>query len=159
MSKKKQAYRATVIKATEPQQKPVKKSDKSEQIDAREEFAAAEWLTPPLDMQGLKDLVSHSSILPQCVRAYKNNIPGFGIGVRYKEDLEETPEMAAEFTRAEELIELLTFEQDTKEVFEDLIEARETFGIAYLEVIRNIAGEVVQIEFIKDTPTVEKTRQ
>jgi len=67
--------------------------------------------------------------------------------------------MAAEFVRAEELIELLTFEQDTKEVFEDLVEARETYGIAYLEVIRNIAGEVVQIEFVKDTPTVEKTRQ
>lgn len=157
MSKKKQAYRATVIKATEPQ-KPVKKSDKSVQIDVREELASAEWLTPPLDMQGLKDLVSHSSILPQCVRAYKNNIAGFGIGIRYKEDIEETPEMAAEFVRAEEIIELLTYEQDTKEVFEDIVEARETYGIAYLEVIRNIGGEVVQIEFIKDTPTVEKTR-
>ena len=158
MGKKKQEYRARIIKASEPTPRPVKKSDKSEQIDARESVAAAEWLTPPLDMRGLKDLVSHSSILPQCVRAYKNNIAGFGIGIRYKVDEEETSEMAAEYTRAEELIELLTFEQDTKEVFEDLVEARETFGIAYLEVMRNIAGEVVQIEFIKDTPTVEKTR-
>ncbi len=32
------------------------------------------------------------------------------------------------------------------------------YGIAYLEVIRNIAGEVVQIEFIKDTPSITKTR-
>ena len=158
MAKQKQAYRATIIKATAQPQKPVKKSDKSEQIDAREELASAEWLTPPLDMQGLKDLVTHSSILPQCVRAYKNNIAGFGIGIRYKEDIDETPEMAAEFVRAEEIIELLTYEQDTKEVFEDIVEARETYGIAYLEVIRNIGGEVVQIEFIKDTPTVEKTR-
>ena len=158
MAKQKQAYRATIIKATAQPPQPVKKSDKSEQIDAREELASAEWLTPPLDMQGLKDLVTHSSILPQCVRAYKNNIAGFGIGIRYKEDIEETPEMAAEFTRAEEIIELLTYEQDTKEVFEDIVEARETYGISYLEVIRNIGGEVVQIEFIKDTPTVEKTR-
>lgn len=157
MAKKRPGIAAHIIKATDP--KAITKSDKSEQIDAREEFAAAEWLTPPLDMTGLKDLVTHSSILPQCVRAYKNNIAGFGIGIRYKDDEEETPEMAAEFVRAEELIELLTFEQDTKEVFEDLVEARETYGIAYLEVIRNIAGEVVQIEFVKDTPTVEKTRQ
>ena len=69
-----------------------------------------------------------------------------------------TPEMAAEFSRAQEIIELLNIEQDTKEVFEDIIEARETYGIAYLEVIRNVAGEVVQIEFVKETPTILKTR-
>ena len=78
--------------------------------------------------------------------------------MRYIEDVEETPEMAAEFQRAEEIIELLNIEQDTKEVFEDLIEARETYGISYLEVIRNIAGEVVQIEFVKETESVWKSR-
>jgi PBSX family phage portal protein len=48
-------------------------------------------------------------------------------------------------------------EQDTKEVFEDIIEARETYGIAYLEVIRDLTGSVVQIEFVKDTPSIRKT--
>ena len=157
MAKKPQEYRARIIKASEP--KPVIKSDKSEQLDAREERAASEWISPALDMRGLEDLVSHSSILPQCIKAYKNNIAGFGIGVRYREDIDETPEMAAEYTRAEEVVELLSFDQDTKEVFEDLIEARETFGIAYLEVIRNFGGEVVEIKFVKDTYTVEKTRE
>ena len=103
-------------------------------------------------------LVKHSTILPQCIRAYKNNIAGFGIGVRYVDDVEETPEMAAEYSRAEEIIELLNIEQDTKEVFEDIIEARETYGAAYIEVIRDVAGDVVQIEFIKDTPSVYKTK-
>ena len=103
-------------------------------------------------------MVKNSTILPQCIRAYKNNIAGFGIGVRYIEDGEETPEKAAEYSRAQEIIELLNIEQDTKEVFEDVVEARETYGIAYLEVIRNVAWEVVQIDFIKDTPSVSKTR-
>lgn len=155
-NKKRQSYGVTIIKSAAD--KPISKSDKSEQLDVREIANTAEWIVPPMEMKGLKELEQHSSILPQCIRAYKNNIAGFGIGIRYKDDLEETPEMAAEYTRAEELIELLNFEQDTKEVFEDLIEARETYGIAYLEVIRNVAGEVVQIEFIKDTPTIEKTR-
>lgn len=161
MDKKKHPEtRVTIIKATatDPAPYPIKKSDKSEQVDTVERLEASEWLYPPTDMRGLKELEQNSSILPQCIRAYKNNIAGFGIGVRYKEDIEETPEMAAEYTRAEELLELLNFEQDTKEVFEDLVEARETYGIAYLEVIRNIGGEVVQIEFVKDTPTVGKTR-
>lgn len=154
--KKKPRYGVTIIKADDP--KPITKSDKSEQLDAREELNAADWISPPLELTGLKELETQSSILPQCIRAYKNNIAGFGIGIRYKDDIEETPEMAAEYTQAEDIIQLLNLEQDTKEVFEDIIEARETYGIAYLEVIRDFGGNVAQIEFIKDTPTVYKTR-
>lgn len=137
---------------------PIEKADTSLQLSPQEARTAGDWITPPADLRGLRNLVKQSTILPQCIRAYKNNIAGFGIGIRYIEDAEETPEMAAEFKRAEEIVELLNTEQDTKEVFEDVIEARETFGIAYLEVIRNLAGEVVQIEFIKDTPSVSKTK-
>ena len=71
---------------------------------------------------------------PPVHKSYKNNIAGFGIGVRYIEDAEETPEMAEEICTGREIIELLNIEQDTKEVFEDVVEARETYGIAYLEV-------------------------
>lgn len=137
---------------------PIQKADTSLQLTMQEERNAGDWITPINDMNGLRHLVKQSTILPQCIRAYKNNIAGFGIGIRYVEDMEETPEMAAEFKRAQEIVELLNIEQDTKEVFEDLIEARETYGIAYLEVIRNLAGEVVQIEFIRDTPSVTKTK-
>jgi PBSX family phage portal protein len=149
--------RVQIVKAAQPAQ-PVEKADTSTQVTQQEAYNAGDWITPPLDLKGLRVLVKNSSILPQCVRAYKNNIAGFGIGVRYKDDIEETPEMAAEFERAEEIIELLNLEQDTKEVFEDIIEAREIYGISYLEVIRNVAGEVQQIEFIKDTPSITKTK-
>jgi len=137
--------------------KPVEKADVALQLNPQEANNAGEWINPPVRLLGLRNLVKESSILPQCIRAYRNNIAGFGIGVRYVEDMEETPEMAAEFQRAQEIIELLNTEQDTKEVFEDLIEARETYGIAYLEVIRNLAEEVVQVEFIRDTPSILKT--
>lgn len=145
---------AKIIKA----QGEIEKADTSIQLTQQEAVNAGDWITPSVDMRGLAKLVSNSTILPQCIRAYKNNIAGFGIGVRYIDDQEETEDMAAEFTRAEEIIELLNVEQDTKEVFEDLIEARETYGIGYLEVIRNVAGEVAQIEFIKETPSVQKTK-
>ena len=140
------------------QQAPVTKADTSVQVTIREAYNAGDWITPRHDMRGLAKLVENSTILPQCIRAYKNNIAGFGIGVRYVEDTEETPEMAAEFKRAEEIIELLNIEQDTKEVFEDIIEARETYGISYLEIIRNLSDEVVQIEFVKETASVQKTK-
>ncbi len=146
-----------IVKAREPA-KPIEKADVSLQLTPQEAANAGDWIHPPVNLRGLHHLVKESSILPQCIRAYKNNIAGFGIGIRYLEDAEETSEMAAEFQQAQEIVELLNIEQDTKEVFEDLIEAREIYGIAYLEVIRNLAGEVVQIEFIKDTPSVLKTR-
>lgn len=138
--------------------KPVEKALTSTKLSEDEGNNSPDWLTPDQNMEGLKKLVNHSTILPQCIRAYKNNIAGFGIGVRYIEDVEETEEMAAEYARAMEIIELLNIEQDTKEVFEDLIEARETYGIAYLEVIRDLFGNVVQIEFIEETPSIQMTK-
>ena len=146
------------VRVIKSQQSLIEKADTPVQVTEQEAYNAGDWITPRHDMRGLAKLVENSTILPQCIRAYKNNIAGFGIGVRYIEDTEETPEMAAEFQRAEEIIELLNIEQDTKEVFEDIIEARETYGIAYLEVIRNVADEVVQIEFVKETESVWKSR-
>lgn len=154
MAQSKKGMRVRIIK----EHAPIEKAETPMQITEQEAYSAGDWIKPENDLKGLRALVKHSTILPQCIRAYKNNIAGFGIGVRYVDDTEETPEKAAEFEKATEIIELLNTEQDTKQVFEDIIEARETYGIAYLEVIRNIAGEVVQIEFIKDTPSIEKTK-
>lgn len=154
MAKNKSKARVRIIK----EQAPIAKADNSTQITTQEAYNAPDWINPVIDMVGLKTMVKHSTILPQCVRAYKNNIAGFGIGVRYVDDEEETPERSAEFQKLQEVIELLNIEQDTKEVFEDLIEAREIYGISYLEVIRDFAGDVVQVEFVKDTPYVQKTK-
>ena len=143
---------AKIIKASAP----IKKAEVSTEIQSPI-LSDGEFITPPVDLGGLKRLVNHSSILPQCIRAYKNNIAGFGIGVRYKDDSEETPDMKAEWDKITDILEFLNMDQDTKEVFEDLIEARETYGIAYLEIIRNLAGEVVGVEFINNTPSVRKT--
>lgn len=157
MAKSKCGMQVRVIKE-QGQQASIEKADTSIQLSENDVYNAGDWIIPPNDFRGLRNLVKNSTILPQCIRAYKNNIAGFGIGVKYIEDVEETKEMAEEFSRAEEIIELLNIEQDTKKVFEDIIEAREMYGIAYLEVIRNIAGEVVQIDFIKDTPSIQKTK-
>lgn len=157
MAKPTHGMQVRIIKE-QGQQAPIEKADTSVQLTTQEAYNAGDWITPPNDLRGLRNLVKNSTILPQCIRAYKNNIAGFGIGIRYIEDGEETTEKAAEYSRAQEIIELLNIEQDTKEVFEDIVEARETYGIAYLEVIRNVAGEVVQIDFIKDTPSIRKTK-
>lgn len=158
-NKKPRPMQARIIKAHEPTQplQPIKKAEGPTQVSEQEAYNAGDWIEPPAPLAGLHKLAAESTILPQCIRAYKDNIAGFGIGVKYIEDIEETPEAEAEYERMVEIIELLNTDQDTKEVFEDLIEARETYGIAYLEVIRNLDGEVQQIEFLHDTPSVRKT--
>ena len=71
--------------------------------------------TNPVNMYGLKELVDNSTILPQCIKAYKSNIAGFGISIHYREDYEkETPEMKAEWTQAERTIALLNMDCMTK---------------------------------------------
>ena len=136
---------------------PVKKSDKSEQIDPEITSTAGEWINQPVDMRGLSFLVKQSTILPQCIKAYKNNIAGFGLAVRYIGDIEETDETRTEWDALTRILDLLNLDRDTKEVFEDVVEARETYGIAYLECIRNMDGQLVEVHFIKDTSSVEMT--
>jgi len=150
--------RAEIIKAS----KPVTKADVSTQISEEEVYGATEWLNPSFELKGLALMVDESTILPQCVRAYKSNIAGFGIDIKYRDefaDEDESDEMKAEWAKMREVLDLLNTEMESKEVFEDIIEAREIYGCAYLEVIRNLDGEVIQVEFIKDTPSVKKTRQ
>ena len=148
---KKSSIGVRTITATE---KPIQKANS---ITNFESDKGLPWIEPPIPLEGLSQMVEHSTILPQCIRAYKDNIAGFGIGVRYTVDDEETSEMAKEYTALESILGQLNLDMDTKEVFEDIIEAREIFGVAYLEVIRNLKGEVNQIDFIKETKSIRKT--
>ena len=138
---------------------PIAKSDKPEHLSTEEGYNSAEWINPPMDLHGLRAMVKGSTILPQCINAYKRNIAGFGLQVRYIEDYDdETEEMIAEFEQLERILQLLNFDADVKEVFENMIVSRETYGIGYAEVIRDVAGNVVQIEDIADTPSIMMTQ-
>lgn len=147
-----------VIKATGSVERPIRKAEGPTQLDSHAARSAGEFVSPPYPLQGLAELVRNSNILPQCLRAYKSNIAGFGIGIRYIDDTaEETPEMKTEWNQAQKIIDLLNMDMDTKEVFEDLVEGRERYGIAYLEVLRDASGNVVGIDYIRDIPSVQKT--
>lgn len=155
-NKKTRGIAAHIIKAQED--KPVQKAENPTQLSKHDNDNSSDWITHPLDMRGLREMVKHSSILPQCIRAYKNNIAGFGIGIQYKEDVEESEDMKTEWTRLQDAIALLTIEKDTKELFEDIIETREIYGITYVECVRNVEGLITTLELIKDTPSIDKTK-
>lgn len=145
-----------VIKASNP--KPIIKAETPTNVTKEDSANSGLWITSEYDMYGLKNMVKNSDILPQCITAYKNNIAGFGIKVRYNFNYEEeTAEMKAEFDKAKTLVDLLCQKKAMKEVVEDIIAARETYGIAYLEVIRNTAGEVSELAFVEETPSISRS--
>ena len=74
MSEKKKApgVQARVIKSR--RQQPVVKAETATQLSEQAATSFSEWLDPPVAMRGCKSMVEHSSILPQCIKAYKNNV-------------------------------------------------------------------------------------
>ena len=151
----KQRVKAKIIR---PQEQLVVKAENPTQLEKDIQRYAEEWIEPDLPLESLGEMVKNSNILPQCIHAYRNNIAGYGIGIKYIDnDQKETEETKEEWKRLQNIIELLTIEQDTKQIFEDIIEAREKYGIAYCEVIRDLEGNVVQLDFIKDTHSIRKT--
>lgn len=116
----------------------------------KDEIRDLTQLSPPYDIATLRSITDISGILNQCIEAYKTNVAGFGFGIRYKvEGLEETDEMKKEWGQLETLVEELSYERPSKEVLEETIRQYEECGNAYLEIIRNMKGEVVGYDTIK----------
>lgn len=149
---------AKVIKSS-----TIKKTDNSEQIDCANDIG--DWISNPNGtgfQLSLRKNVEESNIIPQCIRAYMSNIVGFGIGQRYKDefqDAEETQEMKTEWGLLQKQINKLNIRRPYKSVFGEFVENRETFGIAYLEVIRDVKGNIAYVENIKDVPSIAKSKE
>lgn len=114
-------------------------------------------ITPPYNPTDLIEMSKESTILPQCIDAYKQNIAGFGLGLQYKEDdtkVKETAEMKAEWDRVKEILKFFSFDKPFKDVWAEAIVHREQTGNGYIEIIRDGTGmpaeaENMEPEYIK----------
>ena len=141
---------------------PVKKAETMTHVEPEEQFNAGDWIEHPYSFDGLEALVEHSTILPQCITAYKNNVCGFGLSIDYLDefkqwDEKDHPEIADEYTRVQRIVDLLSLDQETKDLFGAIVATRERFGIAYIEVVRNLGNEVVEIANIRRPGTMHMT--
>lgn len=96
----------------------------------------------------------YSSILQQCVDAYKTNIIEFGIEADYKIDInsdeiqKEIKEQAqSEWTRLDEFIRYLNMDESPEVIIGYALDDREKTGNGYLEIIRDGIGRPVGIEY------------
>jgi len=134
---------ARVIKATQSIQ--TGRAFQSEQETHDSFFRDHGLVEPPYNQSELYSLVDYSTILGQCIEAYKRNIPGFGAEPQYIDDLTsvtETEEMKREFQLVKTFIKYFNFDKSFEEVAADIIDDRERTGNGYLEVIRDGTGLV-----------------
>ncbi|MBO1583163.1 phage portal protein [Bacillus sp. XF8] len=118
-----------------------------QQEDESEKNAVNDIITPPYRIEDLQKIRENSTILGQCIDAYKRNVAGFGHEMQYKQnDIGETPEMKTEWTYVDtEVIPFFSFEKPFKEILETAIDDRETTGNGYIEVIRNLEGKPTEL--------------
>ncbi|PER24637.1 phage portal protein [Bacillus cereus] len=134
---------AKVIKAAGTSAQVLSRQQESE----NEKYAVNEIIEPPYRIEDLQQIRENSTILGQCIDAYKRNIAGFGHEMKYKQDdNKETPEMRAEWTLVDtEIIPLFSFEKPFKEILETSIDDKETTGNGYIEAIRNLEGKPAEL--------------
>lgn len=107
-------------------------------------------LNAPYDLATLRGVVEISDILEQCIEAYVTNVIGFGLDVRYtKNDDNETPEMKQEWDSLEFLLSELSYDRSATEILSEVLRSVESCGNGYIEVIRNLKGDVVGIDNLK----------
>ncbi len=111
-------------------------------------------LEPPYNLTELKLMGEYSSILQQCIDAYKTNIVGFGVESEYKldinsEEIEQAVKEQAEKenTRLGEFIRYLNLDESPELILGYVIDDREKTGNGYIEIIRDGTRLPVGIEY------------
>ncbi|MRN56829.1 phage portal protein [Paenibacillus monticola] len=88
---------------------------------------------PGNDPASCKLLVKNSSIIPQCIEAYRRNISGYGIALEYIPG-ESDQTALDEWNRADKFLETCNLEDSPEEIINSLIDDLESSGMANVEV-------------------------
>lgn len=103
-----------------------------------------EIIPPPYNLTELKLIGEYSTILQQCVEAYRVNILGFGLVPAYrfdynaKDTLDNRKKAAdTEWTRLEEFYRYLNYDEEAETILGYALEDREKMGNGYVEMIRD----------------------
>ncbi|MGE8079034.1 phage portal protein [Peribacillus loiseleuriae] len=112
-------------------------------------------IEPPYNLKELKLIGEYSSILQQCVDAYKTNIVGFGVEAERKldvnsDEIDKTKKEQAEteYTRLGEFVRYLNLDESPEIVLGYVIDDKEKTGNGYLEILRDGIGTPVGIEYV-----------
>ncbi|GED14864.1 phage portal protein [Aneurinibacillus migulanus] len=144
---KQKTVRARVIKSGQSIGTSV--VSKQELSDYEADSVYTEIIMPKYPPRILKVIVENSTILQQCITAYKQNICGFGLSTVYRDDDsvgDETDEMKKEWETMRLLLRQFNFDKPHKDIWGQGIADREETGNGYIEVIRDGLNKPVGLE-------------
>lgn len=123
--------------------------------DPFRELYGSDIIRPPYNIRELKLISERSTILQQCVEAYKTNIVEFGFEPEHKLDINsdsigESERAAAEqeYQQVNDFLSCLNFDESAETIFGYAVEDREKTGNGYVEVLRDGSGLPAGIEYL-----------
>ncbi|MBC1209482.1 phage portal protein [Listeria booriae] len=134
-------------------------SNSSNQINAEDKLSGSfsdedSVINPPYNLEELSEIAEYSTILQQCIDAYKTNIIGFGIEGKSRVDLNGDEITEADKLQSEQeqkclsnFIKYANMDEGTEAILQHVIEDRERTGNGYIEVLRNGANMPDGFEF------------
>jgi PBSX family phage portal protein len=145
-----QKMRVQVVKAEAP-------TSTSKQIydDPFKGQYSGEIIAPPYNLTELKLIGEYSTILQQCIEAYKTNIFGFGFQPQYRFDYnaESTTDdlrkkADEEWTRLEEFVRYLNYDEEAETLLGFALDDREKMGNGYVEILRDALHRPAGMEYV-----------
>lgn len=145
-----QKMKVKVVKAS-----PLTETSKQIYDDPFKGQYAGEIIAPPYNLKELKLIGEYSTILQQCIDAYKTNIFGFGFQPQYRFDYNAestTEEMRnkadAEWSRLEEFVQYLNYDEEAETILSFALEDREKMGNGYVEMLRDGLNRPAGMEYV-----------
>ncbi|KOP30565.1 hypothetical protein ADM98_11495 [Exiguobacterium sp. BMC-KP] len=109
------------------------------------ESESGTWVAPPYERKSLRLMVEQSTILRQSIDAYAHNIAGYGFMPEYVEETSDDAAKEAEWNKLQETLDWMGFDEPLTKVFKQLVIDRETIGEAFIEVLRDPKGDVIEL--------------
>lgn len=132
------SVKARMIKSADPVALPVVKS-------AGSDVQNGAWVSAPYPRSGLRLMVEQSTILRQAIDAYAHNIAGYGFMPEYLEETSNDTAKEQEWNKLQETLDWMGFDEPLTKIFRQLVVDRETVGEAFIEVLRDPKGEVIEL--------------
>lgn len=148
----------TIMKSESPT------GEMSEDDALQKDFSAGNMIKPPLPLDKLAELVSLSSILPQCIRAMETNVHGFGFELDYigpPADVDEatgkvdvksgtnSEEAKEERKRLRSFFETIHPQQSWSRIRKKMGSDYWTIGNGYFEITRNRVGKLAFVSHVQ----------